>query len=90
MQIERTSAQEVVMNDPDFKAVLEKIEEALKRGRIVDDPCNGYGKHIRVDVSTEDWMQPLIDELYEPRGWKNISFKFFDRIMFMIPTRLRG
>lgn len=87
MQITLTQPEAVVFRNLDFIAILAKIEVALRDNQIVTDPANGYGEHIRVDADTvEEWMKPWIEKIYGKAGWNHISFKFIDRIMFMIPS----
>lgn len=84
MNVELTTPEEVVMRDEAFAAVRIAIDLALKENSITTDACNGWGEHIRVDVYCSDWMRPWIEKIYGRAGWDNISFKFMDRIMFMI------
>lgn len=86
MQIELTSPQEVVYANEEFKALVAKIEVALKSGVITDDG-RGWGEYISVDGAYEDWMVCYIEELYGKLGW-NVVSAYFDRLMFVLPKKL--
>lgn len=86
MLLELTAPEEVIVQNDDFKQVILKIEQSLKRGYIETDPCNGWGEHIRVYVDVEEWMRPWIEKIYGRLGWDNIVYKFSGRVMFMIPS----
>lgn len=86
MEIQLTSPQEVVYSNEEFKAIIAKIEAALKNGVITDDG-SGWGEHIAVHTEYEEWMVCFIEELYGKLGW-NVVSAYFDRLLFVLPTKL--
>lgn len=88
MEITVTGPHELICGKKEFQEIVAKCEEAIKAGYTRSDPVAGMNAYIGVDdVNVEDWMRPVLEDIYTKAGWEIISFRYIGEIRFVLPTK---
>jgi len=78
-----TSPLDVIRKDDEFRAIVEKVEEALKNPRI-EEPYDGWGSRVEVNVDVDERFEAPLTAIYEALGWR-LAFKYIGRVFFILP-----